>query len=208
MRTIFQFELTEFNQCLGSAFKTELESYLIDYSSVSEYDCSKFYKTGNVVRFGGVLYEAITTVLDNEMPPNYLKWKLAPKFNLDCVDQFWCTFLGEYLSLSVVLGILPQIRTQITAEGAIQKVGDHFTPASDKAYEHLYASFLGRKDNVFANMVRFVKAEIKKVSGECLDFYNTLKFIGINCCGDCGCSYYLCLCDDECSDSRMLYEVG
>lgn len=180
----------------------------MDYTGTDLYDPMSMYAVDDVVIYNGVYYIAIDSVAANEAPPQNDKWKFAPKFNLECVDQFWCTFLAEYLSLCVVVSKLPEIRTQITAEGTIQKVGEHFAPASDKAYEHLYASFLGRKDDVFANMVRFVKSEIKKVTGECLDFYNTLKFIGTNCCGDCGCAYDDCLCDDECSDSRMLYEVG
>ena len=183
-------------------------TYLIDYTGTEPYDAMLMYNEDNVVQYNGAYYVAIDSVATNQSPPNIDKWKLAPKFNLDCVDQFWCTFLAEYLSLSVVISKLPEIRTQITAEGAIQKVGEHYNPATDKAYDHLYASFLGRKDDMFANMVKFVKSEIKKGTSPCLDFYKTLKFIGLNCCSDCGESLDDCLCDEGCSDPRMLYEIG
>lgn len=176
---------------------------------MAAYDPTLLYALDDLVSYQGTIYQAIDAVATNEAPPRIDKWKQAPKFELDCVEQFWCTFLGEYLSLSVIVSKLPEIRTQITAEGVIQKAGDHFAPASDKAYEHLYASYLGRKDDLFANMVKFVKAEIKTGTTPCLDFFNTLKLIGTNCCGDCGETFDGCSCgEDDCSDSRGLYEVG
>ena len=182
---------------------------MVDYSGTLPYNPSSTYEIDAVVSFEGDFYISKEAVAINQAPPLHTKWKLAPKLSDSCVDQFWCTFLGEFLSLAVIIDRLPHWRTQVTAEGPIQKMGESFVPANNDAYRELYGSFLGRKDSLFRNMYKHVKSVLGSTTeSSCKELFDTLKFIEGSCCGGCGEYLCDCSCDDNCLDGRMLYEVA
>lgn len=133
--SIYKVEKKEFRDCLGSEFYKYLKNDLEDYSTVKEFDPDKTYSEGSLAVYKGLIYKALEET--NATPSDICFWKLADKFKTACINEFWCLYLGEYLSWCILKNRLPYISTQITKLGTQKKFSDYSKAATDKEVDRL-----------------------------------------------------------------------
>lgn len=178
LRTLYGIEFNEGLNCLGMHFYNELLGDLVDYSGVLPYAQATSYNTGDLVAYKGVIYTALEDSLQGIIPTTINKWEPAPKFNKECFEKLWCNHLGEYLSWVVIRNRLPFISTQVTAEGLVKKIGEHFEAASDKDFHTVQKAVIAQVDRAFTNMHAYIMANN---GNHCYD-----KYKGIIEQSDCG----------------------
>jgi len=196
LRTIFDIEYCEFNQCLGSAFYDKLLADLVEYNCVV-YDNTATYAIGDTVFSDGIIRRAIQATSGNP-PSNKDYWENAPKFTTECLEKLWCDFLGPYLAWTVVNDQLPHINVKIAAAGLVKITGNGIETASKADYQSIQQSVLAKRERAFYNLDHYMKNN----NGDgCFDEY---KGIAANCCSDCGCLEDDCDCDcqDDCFDEK------
>lgn len=218
----------EFNDCLGMAFYDLLISQLNCYD-YEKYNPETTYNEGDVVGYKGVIYVNVKPST-NVIPSQNDCWKLAPKFKEgECVtvdetigydkngepiiketevctcdyNDFFCDYLGPYLSYVILRNRLPIIRVRITNDGIMTSNSQSLTSASKDAYSTLRISIDDTISCLFDDMVRYMKE-----NPECFGLF---KGIATDCCGGCGCLEESCKCPDDCSEVKANaneYEIG
>lgn len=195
MRTILQVELHEFRTCLGDDFYDVLKEDEVDYSAAVAYT-SKEYAEGELAIYEGWIYKALEAT--STLPSDTSKWVLAPKFTTSCYESLWCLFLGEYLSLNVVMNRLPFLRAQISGKGINTNYTDHSNPASDKSYETLQKAIAQNIAMTFENMDKWMRDhDANEENTDCFQLY---KGIADESCSN-GCSTS-CNCGSNCLTNK------
>ena len=170
LKFILAIERHAFLANLGKEFYTVLRDAKVDYSTVQEYKNDTAYAVGAKVVYKGIVYiniEASTGV----PPSNYVNWELAPKFEGDCYNEFWCEYLAPYLSWLVVRDKLPVLLVQLKSEGLVKIFGNNFNAAGAKDY-YIYQKHVVRKlDEAFDLLDDYCKTEHMKSNNNCFATY-------------------------------------
>lgn len=177
---------------MGLAFRDYLIEHLNDYSTKLVWDSAANYVIDDVVKYKGIYYKS-TANSNNKMPPHIDFWKVAPRFDTECLETLWCSFLGPYLSWVMLEVRMPFVYTQIKSEGIVKLQGSDFKATDDKDYRNLMSAIKREIDKSFKNLHTYMLANN---AGHCFDLYLS---IGIGCCKTCG--FKDCHCEPECSDS-------
>lgn len=98
-RNLYPIELYRFRKCLGLEFYEYLQSKVADYSTVEPFT-KQTYAIGEKAIYKGAVYIAI---VENDVEPTTrTKWKLAPKFTEEEIEELWCDYLAPYLAWEVL----------------------------------------------------------------------------------------------------------
>lgn len=153
---------------------------MADYSNVGEWNSTANFIVGNDCKFNGEIYECIQDCTDVE-PPHIEFWQLAPKFETDCLNDFWCNALAPYLAEAVALMEMPFLGADITAEGITVKTGRNFEQADAKARATIVSSTAKMKEIAYRRLVKYVADN--KANCLCL---SDAKWLNEDCCQVCG----------------------
>lgn len=204
---VFQIEYNEFCECLGVDFYKDLLKHCVDYSeNCEEYDHEKDYPIGAVVTWRGCYKISVKETKGNS-PDTKGCWELAPKFDKECLNKFWCKFLAPYLAWVALRHQLPFIANQIKADGVLEMFGfgARFKTVEEDRIHMVMKAIAARVELAFKNMKKY--AQTNNGSG----CFNKVKFIGVSCCKTCGTCICSCddkSCDDDKSDTGYIYAVG
>lgn len=182
--------------CFGEAFYDYLMEHLIDYSDVKAFKNTDAYKLGDVVSYKGILWQATQdTVAGNFPVGNNPCWRLADKFGLPCLNDFWCNAsFARYLSYLVIRDSIVSSTIHLTNSGAVYKQGDGYRTPDDKSIRILQSDYSKKAQRLFMILEKW----ISQSSSNCFD---CTKQKAISCCGGCGCVKEKCRCDD-CETSK------
>lgn len=183
--------------CFGEAFFDYLIEHLVDYSGIEEYNNEATYNPGDVVCLSGFIWQAVEAVSEGSFPTeNNACWSLAPKFDIDCLNDFWCNgSFARYLSYIVVRASVVSSTVKLTNAGAVISNGEGYQRANENTMRLLqaeYSSFAQAEFNALESWI------YKNKTSEC---FECTKQIGISCCKGCGCQPIKCRCD-TCDKSK------
>ena len=182
---------TDIAECFGEAFYDYLIEHLVDYSSVESFDFEKTYIPNDLVIYEGVVWLATESVEPGGYPDeNNGCWTFAPKFDNDCLNEFWCdASFAKYLSYLVIRGSIVHTSVKLTNSGAVVSYGEGYKSADDKTMRMLQAEYSSKSQRMFNILEKW----IKNCEGDC---FHCTKQLAISCCGGCGCVKEKCRCDD------------
>lgn len=161
----------EFNECLGFDYRGELEADLADYTDAQKYAVGN-YAEKDIVIFEGIYYEALRAT--SSSPNNSEDWKTAPKFLTTCIENFWCKYLGRYLSLKVFRNSITPNSIRLSDNGLTARFGDNFRDAKTSETS-AYVNWLDSQiEMVGSNMKKYVARE-KEKDAPCFENFGVLE---------------------------------
>jgi len=113
---------------IGYDFYLALIADLVDYSGTVEWDPTATYAAGDLVMFGGIVYESLAAGNTEPIgdPLNTDAWKEADKFTTDCYNSLWIDgFLREALAYSAIAAALPHVTYPTGSIGTVEKYEDN-----------------------------------------------------------------------------------
>jgi len=154
MADIQQAEISQRRQVLGKDFYDLLLSSATDYSGTPEYEKGTTYVDGDVVFFGGTVYQANKTTA--ALPSYKEDWLLAQKFADSDLEKLWTTFLGRYLSLIVVKNSMAPAATKIKSGNIVRVDGEQVRGADETERAELATWLSAQIKITFDNMHDFI----------------------------------------------------
>lgn len=112
---------------IGYDFYEILIADLVDYSGTAEWDSGATYGAGDLVMFGGIVYESLAGGNTEPIgdPLNLSAWKEADKFETACYNSLWLSgFLREAIAYSVIAAALPHVTYPTGSIGTVEKYED------------------------------------------------------------------------------------
>ena len=184
---IRKIEEKEFLDCLGIPFYNDLIAALASYTYASYSDVTA-YVVGNVVEYQGVLYINIVNST-GVIPTNTVNWKPATLFDSgnSCgseYENFYCNYLGAYLSNCILLRRLPFIHNKIKGEGVISKFGNDYQAVSNRSYEEIKGA-IRNEIKADLQLLRLHIARKKDEGLTCYDNFEEEENISTSTCTDC-----------------------
>lgn len=116
-----------FYSCLGKTFYEYLKTHLTTYDpeTTFEFDPSVTYSTGAVVIRHGCLFKSnINTNTTDPANDKINAWDVLPKFDDDCANQIWVSFLRQILAFRIYMSTLNFTTQRSGAGGLVVMTGD------------------------------------------------------------------------------------
>lgn len=199
---IFNLEYKIFNSCgLGMKFYEKLKGDLTDLSSAVNWQTGSGYAKDKIVAFKGKYYTAKSVVPAGVFPTDIIYWEGTRKFSKPVFEDFFCMFLGPYLSLSIVRNQIPFAVAKFGAEGLISFAGSHYKTAKPEDRQQLYKAIDKMLGTIYSNMEHYI--ENLEEDGD----FELTKFVTKVSCGSCGNT----TCSGSCSNKyqrRNGYRIG
>lgn len=158
LQELYNIEFKEARRCLGFDLWSRMVDALASYDDAPEYTSGTTYAIGDVVKWRGEF--SMATVETTAAPDIRSDWGPVPKFTGDAAafyDTLYCSFMGPYLSLTVIGERLPFIWSKVQSVGVVQYDGGEFKTVDTKAYDRLLSAIHRNRNNVFANMVYYIE---------------------------------------------------
>ncbi len=176
-------------ECFGEAFYDELIEHLIDYSGTPEYDNDTSYAIGDVVIFEGCYWIAVEEAEGSFPGAENTCWKLAPKFDKECLNDFWCNAsFAQYLSYLVVRESIVDASIPLRNAGAVVNYADGYQKTNKDLIRLSQANYSKKIERLFILLEKWIYA----CKNDC---FHCTKQLAISCCGGCGCVKEKCRCD-------------
>lgn len=120
-------EMDFFYSCLGKTFYDYLKAHLTAYDpeTTFEFNPATNYSIGDVVIRHGCLYKS--NIGSNATDPANDKinaWNVLPKFDNDCANEIWVSFLRQILAYRIYMSTLNYTTQKSTAGGVVVMMGD------------------------------------------------------------------------------------
>jgi len=157
-RHVLNHELWEFRKCLGAGLRGDMLTAAADYAPAPVWAPGGTGVAVDAVVSHQCIYYQKTDGTINPQPPAKEAWKTAPNFSgsgAAAYEEAWCSFLAEYLSLSILAARLPFIAQQIFDIGVLEYNGNGYRTASD--LEPLKTAMYAQRTRVLSNFEWWVQ---------------------------------------------------
>jgi len=148
-----------FRKCFSTELLNALIADKVTVVNPNTYDPTDTYNEGVIVVFDGVYYESL---IDNNGDPLASdNWEVVKKFQKDCYNDLWYSFLKKLLAYRIIYSSIEYTTWQAGSKGLTQFVQDDsgIASASYKAYTAFKASLWDDSIIIFDNMVAWLKDE-------------------------------------------------
>lgn len=168
---IFNTEIWEFRNCLGSDLRDKMIAAEIDYCNAPQWT-SQNYQIGTVVKNAGWYWISKRGGTNTEPLVANEYWAEAPKFDSDAdcgcdpdlevkcgklYNDIWCMFLARYLSLKVAKISVPGVAIAMTGNGLSRPTANGMIPADANEIKYRVQGFETQAIQTFDNMMDWIK---------------------------------------------------